>query len=55
MNKRLSATAYAAKEGLHPKTVQKWCRNALKGFPNKRLPYMAVRKRGRDMLINVEC
>lgn len=54
--KRLSARQYAKHLGVHPETVQSWCRNSMlpERERNAALPPVICRKIGRKYQIAVE-
>ncbi len=51
---KITAETYATQQGIHPETVRRWCRNAMKPAAerNKHLPPIACRKLGRIFFIN---
>jgi len=51
---RMTLAEYAESVNRHPDRVQAWCRNAVAGYPNKRLPKISARKMGRDWMIDIE-
>lgn len=54
--KRISAAKYAALIGVHPDTVQAWCRNMTlpESRRNPELPVISARKRGRFWAVDVD-